>query len=809
MTRYTPSRIEKRWQKRWAAEKLYHASDSVAGKRNHLLLVEFPYPSGDLHMGHWYAFALPDMQARYRRMRGDNVMYPIGFDAFGLPAENAAIKRDLHPGDWTKANIKTMTKQLASMGAMFDWSRMVSTIDPAYYRWTQWMFLQMVKRDLAYRATTRVNWCPKDKTVLANEQVADGRCDRCGTQVVQRDLEQWMMRTTAYADRLVDDSEGLDWPRTTRLAQQNWIGRSEGARIRWELKVPGQADGAHYLETFTTRADTLYGVTFLVISPEVAHRWMDAGWQPSAQVKNYVSRALGKRELDRMEGGKEKTGEATGVHAINPLTRELVPVWVADYVLGSYGTGAIMAVPAHDQRDFEFARTFSLPILQVIAPSDGAPWDQSKALEAEGVLVNSGPHSGKPCERATRDIIAELKRLKAGGAERTYKLRDWVISRQRYWGVPIPMIHCASCGWLPVPEDQLPVKLPKLKDYLPADDGHGPLAKVPSFVKTKCPQCKGPARRETDTMDTFVDSSWYYLRYADSKNDKRFAGAEKLKAWLPVPMYIGGAEHNTMHLLYSRFFTKVLYDLGHIDFNEPFTARRNHGIILGPDSQKMSKSRGNVVNPDAEVARYGADTVRMYLAFMAPYEQGGPWDPKGINGVARFLSRVWALYQRPADATPNADVERALQHATKKIGEDLDRLSLNTCVSELMKTINVIDEHESTLTTVQRERLALLLAPLAPHIAEELWRTVMGHTESVHVQSWPSVNEALLKLATVAVPVQVNGKVRGVIELAADTPEQGAVFAARQDANVAKHLAQGAVRKIIYVPGRMLNIVVG
>jgi len=809
MPSYIPTKIEKKWQKTWATKKLSLTRDYVPGRENKMILVEFPYPSGNLHIGHWYAFALPDMYARYSRMKGFNVLYPMGFDAFGLPAENAAIERNISPEKWTKSNIAYMTKQLHNMGAMFDFSRVVSTIDPNYYRWTQWMFLRMFEKKLAYRAKTMVNWCPKDCTVLANEQVIDGRCERCSTEVQQKLLEQWMMRTTAYADRLIDDLEGLDWPNTARTAQVNWIGRSDGALVRWNLRVPGQSDDAHVVETFTTRADTIFGVTFLVISPELAKKWMDVGWQPSADVKNYVSRALSKRELERMETGHKKTGVATSIHAIHPLSGELLPVWVSDYVLGSYGTGAIMAVPAHDGRDFEFATTFKLAIKQVIVPASGAYHDLSSPFADEGLLVNSGPYNGRASADASATIAKKLHALGMGGAKRTYKLRDWVLSRQRYWGVPIPIINCHTCGHVAVPDSQLPVKLPPLKDFKPAHDGRSPLAKATKWLKVKCPTCKGPAQRETDTMDTFVDSSWYYLRYTDPKNKKKFADPAKMAKWLPVPIYLGGSDHNTMHLLYARFFAKVLFDLGYLKFQEPFLKRVNRGWVLGPDGQKMSKSHGNVVDPDKEVTQFGADTVRMYLAFMAPYEQGGPWDPKGIHGVYRFLNRVFKLYQKKADKNPVDRVERALHGATKKIGADLESLSFNTCVSELMKLINAIEEANTTLTATQRERFLLLLAPLAPHLAEELWHGVLKKKTSIHKQSWPPFTPALLVLDEVSIPVQINGKLRGVITIPAKTGQEEAMRVAMQDVNIAKYVEGFAVEKTIYIPGRLINLVVG
>lgn len=771
MTAYIPSELEATWQGVWEKEGINRTSlTAQAGqheknKKNTMVLVEFPYPSGDLHMGHWYAFALPDMVARARRMQGEHVMYPIGFDAFGLPAENAAIKNGVHPRAWTEGNIERMSTQLRSMGAMFDWSRTVSTIDPDYYRWTQWIFAQMFRQGLVYRAKTKVNWCPSDKTVLANEQVVQGHCERCGSEVVQRDLEQWMMRITKYADRLIDDIEGLDWPRTTVLAQQNWIGRSKGARISWRLVgVPGQEDGAHTIETFTTRPDTVYGVTFLVISPELAQKWIDVGWQAPESVGVYIRKAMAKRELERAEQS-EKTGVDTQLKAVHPLTGQELPVWVADYVLGGYGTGAIMAVPAHDERDRAFAKAFDLP-------------------------VSDAP--------LTTDAVGE--------AETTYRLRDWILSRQRYWGAPIPMVHCDACGWTPVPDDELPVKLPDLEDYLPTDDGKSPLAKVESFVRTTCPSCKGEARRETDTMDTFVDSSWYFLRYTDPANTSALADAEAMKAWLPVSLYVGGSEHNTMHLLYARFITKALYDMGHVPTNEPFTARRNHGFVLGPDGQKMSKSKGNVVNPDAEVATHGADAVRLYLAFKGPYDQDGPWDPKGISGVVRFLQRVWALAHVSCVPQGSQEADRALHGATKAITADLAVLSLNTCVSGLMKLLNALEG--TALSAEQLGHLVRLLAPFAPHMAEALWRDVLGHKTSVHVASWPEVDESLLIESTMTIPVQVNGRVRAVLTVSRDAGEDDVLALARQDEQVAKYLDQGTVQKTIYIPGKLVNLVV-
>lgn len=757
MSMYAPSRIEKKWQKRWAAQKLHEVVDHVPGRENKMLLVEFPYPSGDLHIGHWYTFAVSDILARYLRMTGHNVMYPIGFDAFGLPAENAAIKHDTTPALWTKKNIAYMTKQLHSMGASFDWSRVVDTSTPEYYRWTQWIFLQLYKNELAYRSKTKVNWCPKDKTVLANEQVINGCCERCDTPVEQREIEQWMFKTTAYANALIDDIQGLDWPRTTVTAQQNWIGRSAGRLITFSD-----------IEVFTTRPDTIYGVTAVVLSPELAQKRIDAGWNADSGVRAYIKEALGKRDLDRIEK-KDKTGVSAGFTVTNPANGQEVPVWIADYVLGSYGTGAVMMVPAHDDRDREFAQKFNLPI------SDAPLTDE-----------------------------------KVGEAKTTYRLRDWVLSRQRYWGAPIPMIRCVTCGYQPVPESELPVKLPPLKDFKPSDDGRSPLAKATKWLKVRCPKCGDWAERETDTMDTFVDSSWYFLRYTDPTNDQQLADPERMHKWLPVPLYIGGPEHNTMHLLYARFITKALHDAGVVWFNEPFTARRNHSVILGPDGNRMSKSRGNVVDPDAEVAKYGADTVRMYLAFMGPYsDQTMPWDPKGITGVQRFVYRVWNLFEKSVDTATNSEAERALHAATKVVGEDIAAIHYNTAVSGMMKLLNAIEGQSAGLTSEQRERFLLLLAPLAPHLAEELWCEVLKKQDSVHLQSWPTYDPALLRSETVEIPVQVNGKMRGTILIALDASEQDVVFAAKQVDSIVRHIEGKESRKTIYIPGRLLNLVVG
>ncbi len=778
MSKYNPTKIEKKWQKSWETNKLYQAGDFSSGKRNYMLLVEFPYPSGDLHTGHWYAFAVPDIYGRYLRMNGYNVTYPIGFDAFGLPAENAAIKRGIHPRDWTKKNIKNMTKQLKSMGAMFDWSREVSTIEPEYYKWTQWIFLQLYKAGLAYRAKTAANWCPNDKTVLANEQVKEGKCDRCGADVVQKEIEQWMFKITSFADRLVDDMKELDWPESTKKAQENWIGRSEGAIITFPIK---EMEG--HVKVFTTRPDTIFGVTFLVISPEMAKKWVDSNkGKASQEVLDYIDASFKKTELERQET-REKTGVFTGVHAINPMTEEPIPVWVADYVLGHYGTGQIMAVPAHDERDKEFAQKFNLPIKEI------EPEDMKK-------------------------IMATLKEKGVGESQKNYRLHDWLLSRQRYWGAPIPMIHCKECGYLPVPEDKLPVKLPPLDDFMPADDGRSPLAKAEKWLKVKCPECGKWAERETDTMDTFVDSSWYYLRYTDPQNSEAFADKSKMANWLPLPLYFGGAEHNTMHLLYSRFITKALRSLNLVDFSEPFLSRRNHGIILGPDGAKMSKSKGNVVDPDEQVAKYGADTVRMYFAFMGPYDQNYAWNFDGVLGVRRFLDRIWNLVSRyddpKAQQTSNKEIDVAIHKAIKEVGEQIRQHKFNTGVSALMKLLNELEKlsGDGKLSKYNYELVVKLLAPYAPHMAEELWSAVLGNEGSIHNASWPEVDATLLAEQAIRFIVQVNGRVRSTISAKPGLSEEEAKALAMADGAAQKHIAGMEIKKVIYVQDKLINLVV-
>ncbi|MDP3697711.1 MAG: leucine--tRNA ligase [Candidatus Taylorbacteria bacterium] len=833
MSKYNPQKIERKWQRYWETKKFYNTKDSAKGKKNFMMLAEFPYTSGNLHIGHWFTYSITDIFARYLKMNGYNVMNPIGFDAFGLPAENAAIKSGTTPELWTKKNISYMSKQLKSIGATFDWSRTVDTSKPDYYRWTQWIFLKLYEKGLAYRAETKVNWCPKDRTVLANEQVVNGLCERCDTPVVQKDLTQWMFKITDYSDALIDDIKDLDWPETTKLAQINWIGRSEGTKIKFMLSV-GVLHYSEPLEVFTTRADTLFGVSAVIISPELAQKWIRESFEVDDEVEEYIKKSLDRREMDR-QGSTEKTGVPTGIMVTNPINGEKVPVWVADYVLGHYGTGAVMLVPAHDQRDWEFAKKYNLPAPMVVCPN----WPDkncpilTKAYEDDGHLVDSDRFTGLTSEEGRKKITEELKLKGLGDFQKTYRLHDWILSRQRYWGVPIPMINCPTCGYQPVAEKELPIKLSPLKNFKPADDGRSPLAKAKDWLKVKCPKCGGESERETDTMDTFVDSSWYFIRYTDPKNKKEFASKTKMNEWLPVPMYIGGREHNTMHLLYARFITKALHGLGLVDLNEPFISRRNHGVIMGPDGKRMSKSRGNVVDPDIEVKKYGTDAVRINFAFMGPFDQDYAWNNSSINGIIRFLNRVWNLFekskiknQKSKLQSKNQDFEIKLNQTIKKIGDDIKDLKFNTCISELMKLLNEFESVVSSgriLHTAYYTLFLKLLAPFAPHLSEELWSRLHSQSrildsrsesgqipktyKSIHLEKWPEYDEKLLVEEKIRLVVQVNGRVRDTLEVSKGLSEEEAKELATKSENVKKHIT-GEIKKVIYVQDRIINFVI-
>ncbi|HEY4189202.1 MAG TPA: leucine--tRNA ligase [Candidatus Limnocylindrales bacterium] len=836
--RYEPATIEPRWQARWAELRLHDTDLEDNDRPRAYVLTMYPYPSGDLHVGHWYIVTPTDAIARYRRMHGDNVFFPIGFDGFGLPAENAAIKNNINPRDWTMSNIDVMRRQLRTMGAMFAWDAEVVTCDPEYYVWNQWMFLKFLEAGLAYRAVSPVDWCPNDGT-LAREQVegADRHCWRCGAKVEKRELPQWYLRTTNYADELLDFS-GIDWPDPIRIMQTNWIGRSTGAEVVFETAPAPHHAGGEALRVFTTRPDTLFGATFMVLAPEHPHVAMLTAPERREEVEAYVSASAAKTEIDRMSTDREKTGVAIGADAINPVNGARIPIFVADYVLGGYGTGAIMAVPAHDERDFAFAKGFGLPIVKVVMPR-GA--DTEAELEAafvehttDEVLVNSGRFTGRPAADAWHEIVGWLAEHGKGSTAVTYRLRDWLVSRQRYWGTPIPVIHCERCGAVPVPEDQLPVLLPDTVDY--RGSGENPLARDEAFLNVACPSCDGPARRESDTMDTFVDSSWYWFRYLAPHKADAAVDDDMTERWTPVQQYTGGAEHAVMHLLYSRFWTKAMRDIGLVQHGEPFKRLFNQGQILGADGERMSKSRGNVQDPDELVARYGADTVRLFLMFMGPWDQGGPWSPSGIGGVHKFLNRVWTIVIDPhgrdaGDQTggslPAGETEhdarshmRAAAHRTlRDVTEDFEGFRWNTMVAKLMELSNVLWRYRGTSVAGLPEwdeavrLLLLMLAPAAPHISEELWsRLADARGEawtSIHTAPWPMVDESVTVDATHEVPIQVNGKLRDKVTVAAGISEIELEQIVLARDKVVAALGGKQPHRIIHAGGgRLVNIVV-
>ena len=809
---YNPVEIEKKWQKRWAEDNLYKVSEH-SDRPKWYALTMFPYTSGDLHIGHWYAMAPSDVHARFKRMQGFNVLHPVGFDAFGLPAENAAIKRGIHPYQWTMKNVENMRKQLKTIGAIYDWDREVITCQPDYYKWTQWFFLKLYEHGLAYRNRAPVNWCPKCQTVLANEQVlANGTCERCDEPVIRKDLEQWFFRITKYADELMQH-EGLDWPERIKTMQHNWVGKSIGTEISFGLDIAGVPEKG--IKVFTTRADTVYGVTFMVLAPENPLVAKITTPDRKAAVEEYIAKTRRFTEIERLSTEKEKDGVFTGAYVTNRLNGDKVPVWIADYVLAGYGTGAVMAVPAHDERDFAFAKKYNLPIKVVISPPEWKGQELEEAFIEDGTMVNSGHFDGTP-NREGIIKVAELLEEKGWGKRTvSYKLRDWLISRQRYWGAPIPMIYCDKCGIVPVPEKELPVKLPEDAEFKPT--GESPLKYCESFVNTTCPQCGGAAKRETDTMDTFMCSSWYFLRYTNAHFDSGAFDPEAVKYWMPVDLYTGGAEHAVMHLFYARFFTKAMRDMGLIDFGEPFIKLFNQGIVIS-NKQKMSKSRGNVVNPDSYVSKMGADTVRCYLMFVAPWEQGGDWNDNGIAGIHRWLNRIWKLSTEYYTAYSVDDEEyRNLQRIThqtiKKVTHDIDKIRFNTMISTLMEYTNYLGKIKDNGSVSQKDWqeaikiLLLLLAPSAPHIAEELWQKT-GHKYSIHNWKWPEWDEELAQDEEIPIIIQINGKTRDKEMVSASITEEEAKEIILAKPKVKAYLEGKEIVKIIYVPKKLINLVI-
>ena len=810
--KYNPQEVEKRWQQRWAVDHIYEVGEDSKRPKFYALTM-FPYTSGDLHIGHWYAMAPSDVYARFKRMSGYNVLHPMGFDAFGLPAENAAISRGIHPYDWTIRNIENMRRQLRSMGAIYDWNREVVTCLPDYYRWTQWFFLKFYQAGLAYRAQAPVNWCPKCQTVLANEQVVgEGLCERCSTPVTKKELEQWFFRITKYAEELLDHSH-IDWPERIKIMQKNWVGKSEGAEISFRLEH--EEVEQKEIKVFTTRPDTIFGVTFFLLAPE--HPLVSKLTMPEykAEVDEYIAWCRRQTEYERVALGKEKTGVFLGSYVVNPMNGGRVPIWITDYVLPAYGTGAVMAVPAHDERDLEFARKFDLPVRTVIAPPGWISEELAEAYTGSGTMVNSGEFSGLSSGQGYEAICALLEEKGWGKRTVIYRLRDWLISRQRYWGAPIPIIYCDKCGTVPVPEKDLPVLLPPDAEFKPT--GESPLKRCQSFVNTTCPKCSGPARRETDTMDTFMCSSWYFLRYVSPQNRDAPFDATKVKYWLPVDLYTGGPEHAVMHLFYARFFLKALRDIGLVGFDEPFTRLFNQGTIIYR-GDKMSKSRGNVIAPDEYVAELGADAVRGYLMFIGPWELGGEWNDRCIVGVSRWLNRVWSLVTSDyISRIIDPEAEKEFLHLThktiKEVTTDLEKFRFNTMVASLMEFSNYLSkvkENRVVSDSLWREAISyflLLLAPTAPHLAEESWiRT--GHPYSIHNQPWPEYDEELAREEEITLVIQVDGKLRDKVLVPASITEVEAKELALGRERVKAYIDGKQLTRVIYVPKRVVNIVV-
>ena len=799
--KYDHKAIEKKWQDAWEKAGVFHAEDHTSKKPKYYALVEFPYPSGQgLHVGHPRPYTALDIIARKRRMQGYNVLYPIGWDAFGLPTENYAIKNHVHPAVVTKKNVARFKQQIQSLGISFDWSREINTTDPDYYKWTQWIFLQLFKKGLAYKKEMTVNWCTGCKCVLANEEVVEGVCERCGSPVVHKEKSQWMLKITDYAQKLLDGLDHVDYPSRVKIQQKNWIGRSEGAEVDFKTTA------GDTLTVYTTRPDTLFGATYMVISPEHPYieKWKDQLENMDA-IHAYQDQAARKSEFERAEVNKDKTGvELLGVRAVNPVNGKEIPIFISDYVLMTYGTGAIMAVPGHDTRDWAFAKKFNLPIIEVVK---GGDVEKEAFTDCEtGVMVNSGFLDGLSVEEAKEKIKDYMEEKGFGHKKVNYKLRDWVFARQRYWGEPIPIVKCEKCGYVPLPEEELPLRLPEVESYEPTDDGESPLAKMTDWVNTTCPHCGGPAKRETDTMPQWAGSSWYFLRYTDPHNDKAFASKEALDYWLPVDWYNGGMEHTTLHLLYSRFWHKFLYDIGEVPTPEPYAKRTSHGMILGENGEKMSKSRGNVVNPDDIVEAYGADTLRLYEMFIGDFEKSAPWSTNSLKGCRRFVERYFALQDV---MTPEETLRPALEglfHKTiKKVSEDIEQLKFNTAIAALMTLLNEITATGS-ITKGELRLFTLLLDPFAPHVTEEVWSKI-GTPGMACQQPWPQYDEEKCKDSTVQIVVQVNGKVRARLDVAADITKEDALAAAKAHEKIAPAVAGKTIVKEIYVPGKLVNLV--
>lgn len=800
--KYNHKPIEGKWQKIWEDKGVFHAEDN-SEKEKFYALIEFPYPSGQgLHVGHPRPYTALDTVARKRRLQGYNVLYPIGWDAFGLPTENYAIKNHIHPEIVTKQNIARFKKQIQSLGISFDWSREINTTDPDYYKWTQWIFIQLFKHGLAYKKEMNVNWCTSCKCVLANEEVVNGVCERCGSEVVHKVKSQWMLKITAYADRLINDLDLVNYPERVKAQQKNWIGRSTGAEVDFKTTT------GDTLTIYTTRADTLYGATYMVISPEhpLIEKWADKLSNIDA-IREYQAAAARKSDFERTEVAKDKTGVLVeGVKAINPVNNKEIPIFISDYVLVSYGTGAIMAVPAHDTRDWEFAKKFDLPIIEVV--KGGNVQEEAYTDCATGIMVNSGMLDGLTVDEAKKKIISWLESEGKGHSKVNYKLRDWVFSRQRYWGEPIPIVHCDKCGYVPIDESELPLRLPMVESYEPTDNGESPLAKMTDWLETTCPCCGGKAMRETDTMPQWAGSSWYFLRYMDPHNDKALASKEAIKYWSPVDWYNGGMEHTTLHLLYSRFWHKFLYDIGVVNTPEPYAKRTSHGMILGENGEKMSKSRGNVVNPDEIVDEYGADTLRLYEMFIGDFEKAAPWSQSSIRGCRRFIERYYNLQTILNDADSiRPELESSFHKAIKKVGDDIENIKFNTAIATLMALINDITA-TGAITKEELRIFTILLNPFAPHVTEEVFEMCKLGDGIVAEQKWPEYDEAKCKDETIEIVVQVNGKIKTKLNIPVESEKNAVLDMAKADANVAKAIENMNIIKEIYVPNKLVNLVV-